>query len=136
MPLTQLGECLPCTQEAAGSSPARYTNTDGYRNGYNGAVLKTEVAKALWVRVLPGAPSYLVRLMQRTRSYGLRNAGWNPARDTIMILSSNWQGYRTFNPGDVGSNPTGITIVPVAQRAEAAGLNPAKCRFDSYQEHQ
>ena len=46
------------------------------------------------------------------------------------------EGYRTFNPGDVGSNPTGITIVPVAQRAEAAGLNPAKCRFDSYQEHQ
>ena len=38
-----------------------------------------------------------------------------------MILSSNGR----FNPGDVGSNPTGITNVPVAQWAEAAGLNPA-----------
>ncbi len=32
---------------------------------------------------------YLVRPMHRTRSYGLRDAGWTPARDTNMILSSN-----------------------------------------------
>ena len=125
------GGCNPLTRKHAGSSPALPTNMDGYRNGYNGAVLKTEVAKALWVRilhhppivirdpplrgppckkyapvsqfgrgnglrhhlvqvrVLSGAPIYLVRLTQRTRSYGLRNAGWIPARDT-MILSSNW----------------------------------------------
>ena len=29
---------------------------DGYRNGYNGAVLKTDVAKALWVRILHHPP--------------------------------------------------------------------------------
>ena len=40
------------------------------------------------VRVLCGAPTYLVRLKQRTRSYGLRNVGWIPTRDT-MIFSSN-----------------------------------------------
>ena len=30
----------------------------------------------------------------------------------------------------------GSPIVPVAQRAEAPGLNSGQCRFDSYQEHQ
>ena len=53
---------------------------------------------------------YPVRPKQRTRSYGLRDVGWIPARDT-MILSSNWQGHQTFNLADVGSSPTGITIV-------------------------
>ena len=91
--------------------------TDGYRNGYNGADLKSDVAKALWVRILHhppyaplsqsgrgdgfrfrevqvrilcGAPLYLVRLKQRTRSYGLRDMGWIPTQDTNVILSSNW----------------------------------------------
>ena len=110
------GGCNPLTQKHVGSSPTLPTNMDGYRNGYTGAVLKTDVAKALWVRilhhppimlqypnpgrgnglrhhqvqvrVLSGAPTYLVRLKQRTRSYGLRNVGWIPTRDT-MIFSSN-----------------------------------------------
>ena len=29
---------------------------DGYRNGYNGAVLKTDVTKVLWVRILLHPP--------------------------------------------------------------------------------
>ena len=29
---------------------------DGYRNGYNGADLKSDVAKALWVRILHHPP--------------------------------------------------------------------------------
>ncbi len=109
------GGCNPLTRKRVGSSPTLPTNMDGYRNGYTGAVLKTDVAKALWVRILHhppyaplsqsgrgdgfrfrevqvrilcGAPVYLVRLKQRTRSYGLRNVGWIPTRDT-MIFSSN-----------------------------------------------
>ena len=54
-----------------------------------------------------------VRPKQRTRSYGLRDVGWIPARDT-MILSSNWQGHQTFNLANVGSSPTGITICPIS----------------------
>ena len=50
------GGCNPLTRKHAGSSPALPTNMDGYRNGYNGAVLKTEVAKALWVRILHHPP--------------------------------------------------------------------------------
>ena len=32
-------------------------NADGYRNGYNGADLKSDVAKALWVRILHHPPA-------------------------------------------------------------------------------
>ena len=53
---------------------------------------------------------YPVRPKQRTRSYGLRDVGWIPARDT-MILSSNWQGHQTFNPGDLSSNLREITNI-------------------------
>ena len=52
-------------------------------------ILKESVGRSHASEVLSGAPAYLVRLKHRTRSYGLRNAGWIPARDT-MILSSNW----------------------------------------------
>ena len=46
--------------------------------------------RSVQVRLLSGAPFYPVRPKQRTRSYGLRDVGWIPARDT-MIFSSNWQ---------------------------------------------
>lgn len=38
------------------ASPLLSASVDGYRNGYNGADLKSDVAKALWVRILHHPP--------------------------------------------------------------------------------
>ena len=76
-----------CGESPVGSNPTPSANLLQYPNPGRGNGLRHHQVQ---VRVLSGAPLYLVRLKQRTRSYGLRNAGWNPARDTNMILSSNW----------------------------------------------
>ncbi len=82
-----MAEQLPVKERVAGSSPAEAANYAPLSQCGRGSGFRIHPVQ---VRVLCGAPIYLVRLMQRTRSYGLRNVGWIPTRDT-MIFSSNWQ---------------------------------------------
>ena len=83
--LAPMVEQRPVKAMVAGSSPAEAANLLQYPNYGRGNGFRIRTVQ---VRVLFGAPTYLVRLKQRTRSYGLRNVGWIPTRDT-MVFSSN-----------------------------------------------
>ena len=83
--LAPMVEQRPVKAMVAGSSPAEAATFAPLSQSGRGDGFRIHKVQ---VRVLCGAPAYLVRLKQRTRSYGLRNVGWIPTRDT-MIFSSN-----------------------------------------------
>ena len=50
------GACLPSRYIIVSSNLTWHSIVDGYRNGYNGADLKSDVTKVLWVRILHHPP--------------------------------------------------------------------------------
>ena len=118
-----------------GSNPIRYSIVDGYRNGYNGAVLKTDVTKVLWVRILHHPPYEDVAQAAEHLTFNQRVVSSNLTIFTIypIRLANKPRGY---GPRIEGLNPSWGTIYGLlSQSVEEVGSNPIKFRFESEVTH-
>ena len=73
---------------------------DGYRNGYNGADLKSDVAKALWVRILhhPPVAHYYFRIGIYDYEYGtIGEFYYNKIlRESSLVFGQNEKGVNMW----------------------------------------
>ena len=119
-----------------GSNPIRYSIVDGYRNGYNGADLKSDVTKVLWVRILHHPPYEDVAQAAEHLTFNQRVVSSNLTIFTIypIRLANKPRGY---GPRIEGLNPSWGTIYGLlSQSVEEVGSNPIKFRFESEVTHQ